>query len=53
MESSGFPGTIQVTSATHDLLKDKYLFEERGSFYVPGQGEMTTYLLKGKKPGER
>jgi adenylate cyclase len=49
MESSGFPGTIQVTSATHDLLKDKYLFEERGSFYVPGQGEMTTYLLKGKK----
>jgi len=50
MESSGFPGTIQVTAATHGVLKDKYLFEERGSFYVPGQGEMTTYLLKGKKP---
>ncbi len=53
MESSGFAGTIQVTSATHDLLKGKYLFEERGSFYVPGQGEMTTYLLKGKKPGTK
>jgi len=49
MESSGEPGRIQVTAATHKLLLDKYLFEERGKIGVKGKGEMTTYWLIGKK----
>ncbi|MGK7900247.1 MAG: adenylate/guanylate cyclase domain-containing protein [Hormoscilla sp.] len=49
MESSGEPGRIQVTAATHKLLLDKYLFEERGQISVKGKGEMTTYWLIGKK----
>ena len=49
MESLGIPGTIQITSETYERLRDNYHFEERGIISVKGKGEMTTYLLKGKK----
>ncbi len=54
MESHGIPNQIHVTSATYELLKDKYLLEERGIIKVKGKGEMLTYFLHGKKlNGER
>ncbi|NEP12562.1 MAG: CHASE2 domain-containing protein [Symploca sp. SIO2C1] len=46
MESMGMAGGIQVTAATYALLKDKYIFEERGTITVKGKGEMMTYWLK-------
>ncbi|HBB31772.1 MAG TPA: diguanylate cyclase [Cyanobacteria bacterium UBA8803] len=49
MESQGLPGCIQVTQTTYELLKDEYLFEEREPILVKGKGEMTTYLLVGRK----
>jgi adenylate cyclase len=49
MESQGIPGKIQVSAATYHLLQDRYLFEERGIIQVKGKGEMTTYLLMGRK----
>lgn len=49
MESHGIPGAVQVTDSTYHLLKDKYLFEERGAIEVKGKGEMTAYLLQGRK----
>jgi class 3 adenylate cyclase len=49
MESHGIPGYIQVTAATYELLQDEYLFEERYPFQVKGKGEMTTYLLTGRR----
>ncbi|MGD1713097.1 adenylate/guanylate cyclase domain-containing protein [Dapis sp. BLCC M172] len=49
MESSGEAGKIQVTTATYELLKDKYIFEERGIITVKGRGKMVTYWLQGKK----
>lgn len=49
MESHGIPGCIQVSEATYQLLKDKYLFEKRGSIPLKGCGEMTTYLLLTNK----
>lgn len=49
MEAQGIPGNIQVTSATYEYLKIKYLFEERGAILVKGKGEMNTYWLKGRK----
>ncbi len=49
MESHGLPGCIQVTAATYERLKDKYELEERGVINVKGKGEMTTYLLLGRK----
>jgi class 3 adenylate cyclase len=48
MESNGLPDCIQVSDVTYQLLKDKYLLEERGSIQVKGKGEMITYWLKGK-----
>jgi class 3 adenylate cyclase/CheY-like chemotaxis protein len=49
MESLGISGTIQVTAATYERLKDKYRFQERGTLEVKGKGEMVTYLLLGRK----
>jgi adenylate cyclase len=46
MESHGIAGSIQVCTASYELLKDKYLLEKRGTIPVKGKGEMTTYLLK-------
>ncbi|HAZ45963.1 MAG TPA: histidine kinase [Cyanobacteria bacterium UBA11369] len=49
MESQGIPGCIQVTESTYQRLRDNYIFEQRGAIQVKGKGEMTTYLLIGKK----
>ncbi|MCU0543186.1 MAG: MASE1 domain-containing protein [Oscillatoriaceae cyanobacterium Prado104] len=49
MESHSLPGYIQVTSATYQILQDKYLFESRGSIEVKGKGYMNTYLLQCRK----
>jgi adenylate cyclase len=48
MEAVGIPGSIQVTSATYELLKNTYRFDERGRVLVKGKGEMSTYLLVGR-----
>ncbi|NJR21609.1 MAG: response regulator [Richelia sp. CSU_2_1] len=48
MESQGVPGAIQVTVATYERLRDKYVFQERGVISVKGKGEMMTYLLVGR-----
>ena len=44
MESSGLPGRIQVSAATHDLLGTTVDFEERTT-EVKGLGVLTTYLV--------
>jgi hypothetical protein len=38
-------GAIQVTVATYERLRDKYVFQERGVIPVKGKGDMMTYLL--------
>jgi class 3 adenylate cyclase len=48
MESLGLPGSIQVTAATADRLRNRYAFERRGMVDVKGKGEIETYLLKGR-----
>ncbi|WP_353259787.1 adenylate/guanylate cyclase domain-containing protein [Prochlorothrix hollandica] len=50
MESHGDPGRIQVTQSTYDRLKDQYHFEPRGTIFIKGRGDMTTYWLLGQKP---
>ncbi len=50
MEIYGAPGHIQVNENTYALLRDRYLFENRGEFYVKDRGELKTYFLKGRKP---
>ena len=45
MESGGIPGSIQVTPAMHDLIRDAYVCEPRGVIAVKGKGEMQTFVL--------
>ncbi|MGL5064862.1 MAG: adenylate/guanylate cyclase domain-containing protein, partial [Microcoleus sp.] len=52
MESHGISWRIQASETTYELLKDKYLFEDRGSIEVKGRGLMRTYLLNEKNSGE-
>jgi class 3 adenylate cyclase len=49
MEFQGIAGVIQVTSATYNILRDKYLFQERGLIPIKAKGEVATYILKGRK----
>ncbi len=45
MESEGIPGSIQVTAATYELIRDRFVCEPRGVISVKGKGNMNTYLL--------
>ena len=47
MESTGVAGRIQVAPATHELLADRFEFEERGVIEVRGKGQMKTWFLIG------
>ncbi len=49
MESHALPGTIQVTSRTHDRLRERYEFHPRGTIEVKGKGPMHPYLLIGPR----
>ncbi|NJN73913.1 MAG: PAS domain S-box protein [Limnothrix sp. RL_2_0] len=49
MEAASEPNLIQVTEATYECLKDRYVFEKRGMISVKGKGAMTTYWLLGRK----
>ncbi|MEX0709609.1 MAG: adenylate/guanylate cyclase domain-containing protein [Chloroflexota bacterium] len=49
MQSEGIPGSIQITRATYELLKDEFACESRGTIPVKGKGEMETWYLVGKR----
>ena len=51
MQSNCIVGGILVSDATYVRLRDEYLFREQGMSQVKGKGEMTTYLLTGRKTG--
>jgi adenylate cyclase len=48
MESAGVPGSIQLSPATHELIKDRFVSEPRGVISVKGKGEMETFILVGR-----
>ncbi len=49
MQQLGLPGAVQTSARFFHRLKDRYMFERRGEFYVPGTGDVETYLLTGKR----
>jgi adenylate cyclase len=49
MESHGTPGRIQITEATHELVKDDFRCERRGTVTIKGKGEMETWYLVGRR----
>lgn len=50
MESHGIPGEIQISPATHDLVRGAFLCELRGPVEVKGKGTTETWLLTGRRP---
>jgi len=48
MAQSGVAGSIQLTESSYRRLRDDYLFRVRGTYYIEGLGELTTYVLAGR-----
>jgi guanylate cyclase len=49
MESHGVPGRIQISQATHHLIRDHFVCEHRGVVDVKGAGELDTWFLVGPR----
>ena len=49
MESHSAGGSIQVTEATYDLIKDEYICEPRGTIQIKGKGEMPVWFVIKKR----
>jgi guanylate cyclase len=45
MESQGAVGSIQVSTATYELIRNEYTLTPRGMLTVKGKGDMETYIL--------
>ncbi len=45
MESHGVPGSIQISRATYDIIRDDYSCERRGTVDVKGMGQTETFFL--------
>lgn len=48
MAETGVYGMIQATESSYRRLREDYLFRVRGSYYLEGFGEFTTYALTGR-----
>ena len=49
MESSGVPGSIQISAATHALIADAFVCESRGMTSIKGKEPMETFLLVSRR----
>ena len=49
MESHGVSGTIQITRATYELIKDEFECEPRGTITVKGKGDMEVWHIVKEK----
>ncbi|MEM9008968.1 MAG: adenylate/guanylate cyclase domain-containing protein, partial [Cyanobacteria bacterium P01_F01_bin.86] len=49
METTGLPDRIQVTPEVYERLKNRFMFEPRGTIAVKGRGEMESYWLMGRR----
>lgn len=52
MESHGVPGSIQISKATYNLIRNDYICERRGRIEVKGMGNTETYLLLAGRSSE-
>lgn len=49
MESHGVPGSIQISPATYELIRDDFVCEPRGTIEVKGMGDTETYFLLSRR----
>ncbi|MBN3519107.1 tetratricopeptide repeat protein [Algoriphagus lutimaris] len=45
-------GKINITEYTYELIKDKFLFSDRGEIYVKNKGKMKMYFVEGMVDSE-
>ena len=46
LQSTDVPGMIQISQATHDLIRDQdFCIEERGEVFLKGKGKTMAYLV--------
>lgn len=50
MESNGEPGQVNVSSAVHDIIQEKYACAYRGKIYAKNVGEVDMYFVQHEKP---
>lgn len=51
MESSGEVGKVNVSQATFDLIRDKFMCTPRGKIQAKSKGEIDMYFVEAKKDG--
>lgn len=49
MESHTVGGQIQISKATHDLVKDEFYCEARGTIHIKGKGPMEVWQVSGPR----
>jgi class 3 adenylate cyclase len=52
MESHGIPGSIQISRATYDIIREDFVCDRRGIIDMKGMGETETYFLLARRNGE-
>jgi class 3 adenylate cyclase len=50
MESHGETGRVHVSEEVYEVLKERFVFEERGAIEVKGKGVMRTWFLTETRP---
>ena len=53
MEAVAEPNTINLTEETYNLIKDDFVFRERGEFEIKGFGMKRLYTLIDEHPDNR
>ncbi|MBL7963442.1 MAG: hypothetical protein JNM31_06320 [Flavobacteriales bacterium] len=50
MESSGSPGEINISGATHEMVKDRFECEHRGKVDAKNKGQIDMYFVRRIRP---
>ena len=50
MESSGAPGEVNISGATHALIKDRFECEHRGEVEAKNKGRIDMYFVRRLLP---
>jgi adenylate cyclase len=48
MESNGEPGRVNISAATYELIKDKYICTHRGKIFAKNIGEVDMYFVENE-----
>lgn len=48
MSRTAAPGAIQASASAYAQLRQDFLFRPRGTFYLPGLGQSSTFVLAGQ-----